>query len=149
MDPGGCLPHPSYINVYNHHFQIYTANRLGQSQANSMWSIYGLGELEITHDQGGCHTYIQYGKKQNNFLLQSLVVEFQTPDREVGGFDAYLRRVISLSKDTFTHLKVLVIPRKRWPRPDMTKIMLTGTLSINTNKRIFRSLEPKAHNVSL
>ena len=29
------------------------------------------------------------------------------------GFDTYLRRVVSLSKDTFTPRKVLVIPRKR------------------------------------
>ena len=50
------------------------------------------------------------------------------------GFDTYLRRVVSLSKKTFTPRKVLVIPRKRWLRPDMTEKLLTGTLSINTNK---------------
>ena len=37
------------------------------------------------------------------------------------GFDTYLRCVASLSKDTFTPRKVLVIPRKRWLRPDMTE----------------------------
>ena len=35
-------------------------------------------------------------------------------------FDTYLRRVVSLSKDTFTPRKELVIPRKWWLRPDMT-----------------------------
>ena len=30
--------------------------------------------------------------------------------------------------------KVLVIPRKRWLRPDITKKVLTGTLNLNTNK---------------
>ena len=50
------------------------------------------------------------------------------------GFDTYLRRVVSLSKDTFTPRKVLVIPRKRWLRPDMTEKMFTGTLSLNKTK---------------
>ena len=48
------------------------------------------------------------------------------------GFDTYLRHVVSLSKDTFTPLIVLVIPRKRWFRPYMTEILLTGTIRINT-----------------
>ena len=34
---------------------------------------------------------------------------------------------MSLSKTTFTPRKVLVIPRKRWIRPDMTGKLLTGT----------------------
>ena len=51
------------------------------------------------------------------------------------GFTTYLRRVVSLSKDAFTPRKVMVIPRKRWLRPDMTEKLLTGTLSINTNKQ--------------
>ena len=45
-----------------------------------------------------------------------------------------LRHAMSLSKDIFTGRKVLVIPRKRWLRPDMAEKLLTGTLSINTNK---------------
>ena len=49
------------------------------------------------------------------------------------GFDTYLHRVVSLSKDTFTPRKVLVISRKRWLRLDMSEKLLTGTLSINTN----------------
>ena len=51
------------------------------------------------------------------------------------GFHTYLRRVVSLSKNTFNLRKVLVIPRKRWLRPDMTGKLLIGTLSINTNKQ--------------
>ena len=53
------------------------------------------------------------------------------------GFDTYLRRVVSLSKDTFTPQKVLVIPRKRWLHPNMTEKLLTGMLSNNTNKQFF------------
>ena len=69
---------------------------------------------------------------------------------ERSGFDTYLRRVRSLSKDTFPPRKVLVIPRKWWLRPDMTEKLLTGTLSINTNKQtklcsLISSPEPKAH----
>ena len=51
------------------------------------------------------------------------------------GFDPRMRhRVVSLSK---THLlpTVLVKPRKSWLRPDMTEKLLTGTLSLNTNKQ--------------
>ena len=50
------------------------------------------------------------------------------------GFDTYLRRVVSLSKDTFTPRKVLVILRKRWLRPNMTGKLFTGMLSLNTNE---------------
>ena len=51
------------------------------------------------------------------------------------GFEPHKRhRVVSLSK---AHLlpTVLVKPRKRWLRPDMTEKLLTGTLSLNTNKQ--------------
>ena len=53
------------------------------------------------------------------------------------GFEPHKRhRVVSLSK---AHLlpTVLVKPRKRWLRPDMTEKLLTGTLSLNTNKQTF------------
>ena len=50
-------------------------------------------------------------------------------------FDTYLRLVVSLSKDTLTPRKVLVIPRKLWLCPDMTEKLLTELLSINTNKQ--------------
>ena len=49
------------------------------------------------------------------------------------GFETYLRRVVSFSKTLYSP-KVLVIPRKRWLRPDMTEKLLNGTLSLNTNK---------------
>ena len=42
---------------------------------------------------------------------------------------------MSLSKDTFTRRKGLVIPRKLWLRPDMTEKLLNGTQSIDTNKQ--------------
>ena len=50
------------------------------------------------------------------------------------GLETYLRCVASLSKTLYS-LKVLVIPRKRWLRPDITEKLLTGTLSLNTNKQ--------------
>ena len=46
------------------------------------------------------------------------------------GFEPHSgRRVVSLSK---TYL--LVIPRKRWLRPNMTEKLFTGTLSIKLNQ---------------
>ena len=51
------------------------------------------------------------------------------------GFDPHSGRcVVSLSK---IHLppKVLVIPRKRWLRPDMTEKLFTGMLSKNETKQ--------------
>ena len=50
------------------------------------------------------------------------------------GFETYLCLVVSLIKSLYS-LKALVIPRKRWLRPDMTEKLLTGTLSLNTNKQ--------------
>ena len=50
------------------------------------------------------------------------------------GLFTYLRRVVSLRKDTFTPQKVLGIPRKRWLRPDMTEKLFTGMLSLNKTK---------------
>ena len=63
----------------------------------------------------------------------SLVVEARSGARG-RGFDTYFRRVVSLSKDTFTPRKGLVIPRKRWLRPDMIEKMFTGMLSHNKTK---------------
>ena len=51
------------------------------------------------------------------------VVERRTPKRG-RGFETDLRRVVSLSKTLYS-TKVLVIPRKRWLRPDMTDSLLT------------------------
>ena len=47
----------------------------------------------------------------------------------------YLRRVVSLSKDTFTPGKVLVIPRKWWLRPHMTKNCLLGRYALTKPKK--------------
>ena len=56
------------------------------------------------------------------------------------GFNIYLPHVMSLSKDTFSPKKVLVIPRKRWLRHNMTEKLLTGKVSINTKKNIIKTL---------
>ena len=54
------------------------------------------------------------------------------------GFETYLRCVVSLSKTLFSP-KVLVVPRKRWLRPNITEKILTGTLSHNTNNKTQRT----------
>ena len=54
------------------------------------------------------------------------------------GVETYLSRVVSLSKTLYSQ-KVRVIPRKRWLRPDMTEILLTGTLNLNTNQKNYMS----------
>ena len=55
------------------------------------------------------------------------------------GFETHLWRVVSLSKTLYSQ-KVLVIPRQQWLCPDMTEKLLTGTLSLNTNKQIITDL---------
>ena len=62
------------------------------------------------------------------------MVEHRTPEREVGGFETDIRRVVSLSNTLYSP-KVLVIPRNQRLRPDMNEKLLTGTLSLNTNKQ--------------
>ena len=52
------------------------------------------------------------------------MVESLTPEREVGG-SIPTSAILSLSKDTFTTRKVLVIPRNQWLHPDMTEKLLT------------------------
>ena len=59
-------------------------------------------------------------------------------------FETYLRRVVSLSKTLFSP-KVLVIPRKRLLRPNMTEKLLTGTLNLKTNKH--QMLECLVHKI--
>ena len=55
--------------------------------------------------------------------------------------ETYLRRVVSLIK-TLYFPKVLVIPRKRWLRPEMTEQLLTGTLNLNSNKQTKQKVYP-------
>ena len=59
------------------------------------------------------------------------MVERQTPEGGVGGSKP-TSIVLSFSKTLYSP-KVLVIPRKRLLCPDMTKKLLTGTLSLNKN----------------
>ena len=65
--------------------------------------------------------------------MNNLAPIFIALEREVG-VETYLRRVVSLSKTLYSP-KVLVIPRKRWHRPDMTEKLLTETLNFSTNKQ--------------
>ena len=56
----------------------------------------------------------------------------RTPDPEVvGSSPTRVKPCCVLEQGTFTPPKVLVIPRKRWLRPNMTEKLFTGTLRIN------------------
>ena len=59
------------------------------------------------------------------------MVERLTPERD-RGLENDLHRVVSLGNRLYPP-KVLVIPRKRWLRPDMIRKLFTGTLSLNIN----------------
>ena len=65
----------------------------------------------------------------------------RTPDPEVGGSSPVrVNPCCVLEQGTFTPQKVLVIPRKRWLRPNMTEKLFTGTLRINQpTKLIFKA----------
>ena len=52
------------------------------------------------------------------------------------GFDPRPGRCVCfLEQETFTPQKVLVIPRNRWLRLNMTEKLFTGTLNHNKNKK--------------
>ena len=57
------------------------------------------------------------------------------------GFETYRRRVVSLSKTLYSPKVLVNYPGKRWLRPNMTEKLLTGTLSLNTNKQKNRCLD--------
>ena len=59
------------------------------------------------------------------------MVERRTPKRDVGGSILTVRSPCCVLEQ----YTVLVIPRKRWLRPDMTEKLFTGTLSKNETKR--------------
>ena len=66
----------------------------------------------------------------------------RTPDPEVGGSSPIrVKTCCVLEEGTFTPQKELVIPRKRWLRPNMTGKLFTGTLRINqpTNTSFIRN----------
>ena len=62
------------------------------------------------------------------------MVESLTPEPEVGVPYLPLPCCILEQRHIYSP-KVLVVPRKRWLRLDMTEKLLIGTLSINANKR--------------
>ena len=56
----------------------------------------------------------------------------RSPDPEVGGSSpTRVKPCCVLEQGTFSRQKVLVNPRKRWLRPNMTEKLFTGTLRIN------------------
>ena len=77
--------------------------------------------------------FYQFSKSERD----GLVVERQTPEREVGG--SILTQISMLCPGArYIYLpKVLVIPRKRRLRSNMTEKLFTGMLSKNETKRKF------------
>ena len=64
-----------------------------------------------------------------------LVVNTSDSGSRGRGFEPHSGRgVVSLSK-TYLPPQVLVIPRKRWLRPNMTENLFTRTLSIKPNQK--------------
>ena len=66
-----------------------------------------------------------------------------------GSSPTLIKQCRFLEQGTFTPQKVLVIPRKRWLRPNMTEKLFIGTLRINqpTNQpssSLIRNSKPKA-----
>ena len=58
----------------------------------------------------------------------------RTPDRETRVRSSAGSVCCFLEQETFTPPKVLVIPRNRWLRLNMTEKLFTGTLNYNQNK---------------
>ena len=66
----------------------------------------------------------------------------RTPDPAVGGSSpTRVKPCCVLEQGTFTPQKVLVIPRKRWLRPNITGKLFTGTIRINQPTN-----QPSSHN---
>ena len=65
----------------------------------------------------------------------ALWLERRTPDRETRVRSSAGSVCCFLKQETFTPQKVLVIPRNRWLRLNMTEILFTGTLNHNQNKK--------------
>ena len=74
--------------------------------------------------------------KMNTREASGLVVARRTPEREVGG--SILTQVAVLcSCARYIYLpKVLVIPRKRWLRPDLTEKLFTGMFKNETKRNM-------------
>ena len=75
----------------------------------------------------------------------------RTPDPEVGGsIPTRVKPCCVLEQGTFTPQEVLVIPRKRWLRPNMTEKLFTGTLRINqpTNLEDEETSPNKHHSIA-
>ena len=62
-------------------------------------------------------------------------LERRTPDRETRVRSSAGSVCCLLEQETFTPQKVLVIPRNRWLRLNMTEKLFTGTLNHNQNKK--------------
>ena len=97
---------------------------------NSPTTLYTIGSIQIL-------TYLNWG------MLGAAI--FDCVIRSCDLFDWFIRRwfgptvipgrcVVSLSKRLYSP-KVLVIPRNRWLRLNMTEKLFTGTLNHNKNKK--------------
>ena len=96
----------------------------GSLPGTKVWSLSGNQGNQWSSGTVAVKSNTQYSVSViQNRSRGGLVVERQTPEREVGG--SILRSLCCvLEQDTFTPPKVLVIPRKRWLRPDMNNCLL-------------------------
>ena len=77
----------------------------------------------------------------------TLMLERRTPDREPRVRSSAGSVCCFLEQETFTPQKVLVTPRNRWLRLNMTEKLFKGTLNHNQNKKksCLRPLELSDH----
>ena len=80
--------------------------------------------------------YLRFGSFCNPFWLLKIQIEVQFTlmpyqVKKGGSSPTLVKPCCVLEQGTFTPPKVLVIPRKRWLRPNMTEKLFTGTLRIN------------------
>ena len=90
-----------------------------------------MSSLTIVHSS----THIKINARINSLGRTGLMV--RASDSGSGDPGSILGRVgvfVSLSKRHLLPKKVLVIPRNRWLRLNMTEKLFTGTLNLNQNK---------------
>ena len=101
------------------------------------WSINIAKSEQSSHTLGGSHhrRLRSYHFNFFSFFAGSAVAWWlmpRTPDPEVGGSSpTRVKPCCVLEQGIFTPQKVLVIPGKRWLRPNMTENLFSGTLRIN------------------
>ena len=128
-----------YLFIYFLHFIslllrpspiLKTIQKMGERNEKKTQQLYNSKQIIIILP-------MKYERRYHNICWGRGGLVVNTPDsRSRGrGFEPHLgRRVVSLSKIYIYPPKVLVIPRKRWLRPNMAEKLFTGTLSFKQTK---------------